>query len=104
MGRSYYVCDGCKDTYPDDSEYVIHCSCERAYCDVKCAEKYGWHYDEKTGDDEIDFDDYGEIKSSCDYCSNKIATDEDLLVYILELLNKSRSEIEKDYLASLKGN
>ena len=100
MGVSFYICARCNSTFPDCGEY-IRCSCGRKWCWDDCAKKDGWHYDEKTGDDEIDFDDYERESSSCNFCLRIDATDDKLFKFALEELNSTRSEILKRYLLSI---
>ncbi len=98
FGIDYYVCDICKESFPDVIDYYYCATCDKNYCSDECAEEADLKYtyykdgDEVTEDDDYD---YEEI-ISCKYCRNEDFTDEDVLKYLLEKHNETLENVKEE--------
>lgn len=96
MGVDFYICQRCKDTFPDCGPYESCENCGRHWCSseyTECASKDGFVQSDET-------DEYGSYETSCNFCRGESAEDSDLLKFALKLLHTTRSKLEKKYLKS----
>ena len=118
MGVDFYPCSRCGEVYCDCGDYTV-CNeeaggCGRDWCGDGCAESDGYiRCSCKLGKD-IDVVGYAEeecenlpqnstycadaecehfVEASCSYCRNEIFTDEEVLWYALDLLNKTKEDL-----------
>jgi hypothetical protein len=108
MGVDFYTCCFCHDTFPDCGPYE-HCDCGRHWCSAEydsCAAQEGFRDDSEECNNE-DCEDtehpYGLTcvageGSSCNFCRNESATDEEILEYLLEKLSLTREQAEEECL------
>lgn len=89
MGVDYYTCNYCGETFPDCGSYVYCGECYTRWCCDECAEKEGFKYNnEEEGDMEY---------STCSFCREEDAKDEDLLSFCLLKMGLSHQQLVEQY-------
>lgn len=91
MSVLYFICHHCQRTFPDNIQFE-QCQCGRHWCSMKCAER------DKYCDTKHDYLGEGFRDGwTCGYCREELATDSDLLRFLLERYNLTRDQAEQLY-------
>lgn len=80
MGVEFFLCDGCGESICDCGSFWRCEDCSHRLCD-DC--RNAAHYDEE---------DYGD-EWMCPFCIKDMATDSDLLAFLLNTMQKTREEV-----------
>ena len=89
MGVEYLVCDECGCTFCDCGEYHYCENCNKVYC-VDCEEDAGLEFDEDG------------CTVSCKYCRNEAVSEDDMLYYLLDKLQITKENLEKEIIETRK--
>lgn len=101
MGVDFFPCNSCKEIICDVGDYIYCEECGRTWCDEECGE-----HDRliltpcDDCDTEEEAEEHGCGEYVCGYCRNVMATDKELLDYVLKKLGISKSELTNEYLRS----
>jgi hypothetical protein len=92
MSNSWYKCQGCNNTCSDYD--CFWCDCGSIFCDVNCGDIERNEVEDQAGEEEL----------TCKFCRLEDATDEDLLDFALEQLNKTKEELKEMFLNKERSN
>lgn len=92
MSISWYKCQGCNNTCSDYD--CFWCDCGATFCNEDCADAERREIYDEEGVEEL----------TCKLCRLEDATDEDLLEFALEQLNKTREELKEMFLEKERSN
>lgn len=107
MSVDFYTCKACAATFPDCG-YYASCSedeigCGAHYCSDKCAQiRKPEIVDDLTWDEFAKLTDEEQAKrrTTCVDCRNELESDENLLLFLLNKLNKSHAELLSEFRAA----
>lgn len=110
MGVDFYVCAGCKDTYPDCSSRCVSCDedlggCGKSFCGPDCAKLQNWDkeplptYKERR---DLSQEVLEALWCSCVHCRGELLDSDNLLEYALDLLGLTREQIKSQFLVAAK--
>jgi len=92
MGVDFFPCDSCSESICDCGDYVqCNDGCYRRWCDLKCAKKDGFRYEDEDHEEK-----------SCSFCRNEAAEDSDLFNFLLKKYNLKRDTVLSEYLEKQK--
>lgn len=94
MSVDYYSCKKCGHNFPDCGEYFTCSSCETMYCCDECGDR----------EDEGEWDDGVDDKTTCAKCRGEWLPDCDILKFCLERLGLSRAQAEMMAILEAKGS
>jgi hypothetical protein len=90
MGVDFYACRVCGSTFPDCSDYCRWCDCGGRFCSSECAK--------------IIEDEDNPNSMTCCLCRKEEATDNDLLVFLLDHFKLTREQVMELYRNGEQGN
>ncbi len=92
MGVEYLVCDECGETFCDCGEWYYCENCGKCFC-RHCIEDAGLKWEDE--EDEC-------VVTSCKYCRNEAVSEDDMLYYLLNKLQITKENLEKEIIEKRK--
>jgi hypothetical protein len=89
MGVDYYTCHNCERNFPDCMKFFTCTGCESHFCSDACGGK-------KVEEESEDGHSYNDL-TSCFLCRKEIATEHDLLLFVLKHFNITREQAMELY-------